>query len=63
VGARLLAAVESLAAERGRGRLTLRTQAQGDARAFYEARGWTVFDTLPRWRRGRDFVQMERVLS
>ena len=63
VGSRLLAAVESLAAEQGCRRLTLRTQADGPARAFYEARGWTAFVTLPRWRRGRDFVQMERLLS
>ena len=63
VGSRLLAATESLAAERGCRRLTLRTQADGPARRFYEARGWRVYAELPRWRAGRDFVQMERVLS
>ena len=63
VGSRLLAATESLAAERGCRRLTLRTQAEGPARRFYESRGWRVYATLDRWRAGRDFVQMERVLS
>ena len=63
VGSRLLAATESLAAERGCRRLTLRTQAEGTARRFYEARGWRVYATLDRWRAGRDFVQMERILS
>lgn len=63
VGSRLLAATESLAAERGLTRLTLRTQAAGPARLFYEARGWRVQAVLERWRAGRDFVQMERLLS
>ena len=63
VGSRLLAATESLAAERGCRRLTLRTQAEGPARGFYESRGWQVYATLVRWRAGRDFVQMERILS
>ena len=63
VGSRLLAATESLAAERGCRRLTLRTQAEGSARRFYEARGWRVHATLDRWRAGRDFVQMERTLG
>ena len=63
VGSRLLAATESMAAERGCTRLTLRTQAEGPARRFYESRGWRVYAVLDRWRAGRDFVQMERVLS
>jgi 2'-5' RNA ligase len=63
VGSHLLAAVEALAREAGVPRLTLRTLAEGQARAFYDARGWRVYATLPRWRGGRDFVQMERVLS
>ena len=63
VGSHLLAATESLAAERGCRRLTLRTQADGSARRFYESRGWRVHAVLDRWRAGRDFVQMERVLS
>lgn len=63
VGSHLLAAFESSAAERGCRRLTLRTQADGPARAFYERRGWRAYATLERWRGGRDFVQMERVLA
>jgi GNAT superfamily N-acetyltransferase len=63
VGSHLLAATESLAVERGCRRLTLRTQADGRARAFYEHRGWRVYASLERWRAGRDFVQMERVLG
>lgn len=63
VGSHLLAAVEALAAERGCTRLTLRTQAEGTARRFYEARGWRVYARLERWRAGRDFVQMERLLG
>jgi 2'-5' RNA ligase/N-acetylglutamate synthase-like GNAT family acetyltransferase len=62
VGSHLLAATEALAAERGCRRLVLRTVADGRARRFYEARGWRSYLTLPAWRRGRDFVQMERVL-
>lgn len=63
VGSRLLAATESLAAEEGCRRLTLRTLAEGPARRFYESRGWRVYAVLDRWRAGRDFVQMERVLA
>lgn len=63
VGSHLLAATEALAVERGCNRLTLRTQAEGLARAFYEHRGWRVYATLERWRGGRDFVQMERLLG
>ncbi len=63
VGSHLLAAAESLAAERGCARITLRTPAGGAARTFYETRGWTVYAELPKWRNGRDFVQMERLLS
>jgi len=62
VGAHLLAAVESLAAERGCHRLTLRTRATGPAQRFYERHGWRVYAHLPRWRDGHDFSQMERVL-
>jgi 2'-5' RNA ligase/GNAT superfamily N-acetyltransferase len=62
VGAHLLAATEALAAERGCTRLTLRTIADGPARRFYERHGWRAYATLPRWRRDRDFVQMERLL-
>lgn len=62
VGSHLLAAVESLAAEAGCRRLTLRTEADGSARQFFEGRGWRAYATLARWRAGIDFVVMERVL-
>jgi 2'-5' RNA ligase/ribosomal protein S18 acetylase RimI-like enzyme len=61
VGSHLLAAFEALAVRKGRTRLTLHTLADGPARQFYEHRGWQVILTMPRWRAGRDFVQMERV--
>lgn len=63
VGSHLLAAFEARAAEQGCTRLTLRTQADGTARTFYERRGWRAHATLDNWRAGRDFVQMERVLA
>lgn len=62
IGSHLLASFEALAAREGRTRLTLRTLAEGTARGFYERRGWQAIFTLPRWRAGRDFVQMERLL-
>lgn len=62
VGSHLLKATESLAAEAGAEILTLRTLADGPARAFYEARGWVVDRELPAWRNGRDFVRMIRPL-
>lgn len=62
VGSHLLAAFEALAVRKGRTRLTLHTLADGPAREFYERRGWVAILTMPRWRAGRDFVQMERVL-
>lgn len=62
VGSHLLAAFEALTVRKGKNRLTLHTLADGHAREFYERRGWKVILTMPRWRAGRDFVQMERVL-
>ncbi len=62
VGSRLLAAIESMAADRGLPRLALFTRADGPARAFYEARGWVAAVDLPQWRAGHDFVLMERRL-
>ncbi|HVF33521.1 MAG TPA: GNAT family N-acetyltransferase [Acidimicrobiales bacterium] len=63
VGSHLLARFESVMAERGCTRLTLRTRVDGPAQAFYEARGWRVYARLERWRGGADFVQMERLLA
>lgn len=63
VGSHVLAAVESLAAERGCTVCRLRAPAGGRAAGFYRARGWVDVGTLPDWRWGRDFVRMERRLG
>jgi GNAT superfamily N-acetyltransferase len=63
VGSHLLAAVQSLAAERGCLVCRLRAPAGSRAEAFYRSRGWVEVGVLPDWRRGRDFVRMERRLS
>jgi 2'-5' RNA ligase/GNAT superfamily N-acetyltransferase len=62
IGAHVLAAFASAAAERGATYLTLRTHAGGRARAFYERLGFTDWYSMPAWRNGRDFVQMRREL-
>jgi 2'-5' RNA ligase/GNAT superfamily N-acetyltransferase len=62
IGAHVLAAFASAAAERGATFLTLRTDAAGPARRFYERLGFTVWYPMPQWRAGRDFVQLRRDL-
>jgi 2'-5' RNA ligase/GNAT superfamily N-acetyltransferase len=62
VGSHLLAALESLAAERGCTVCRLRAPAGGRAEGFYRSRGWVEVGTLPDWRWRRDFVRMERRL-
>ena len=62
IGAHVLAAFASAAAERGATYLTLRTDADGRSRAFYERLGFTEWYRMPAWRGGRDFVQMRREL-
>ena len=62
IGAHVLAAFASAAAERGATYLTLRTDAGGRSRAFYERLGFTEWYRMPAWRNGRDFVQMRREL-
>lgn len=62
IGAHVLASFASAAAERGATYLTLRTEAGGRSRAFYERLGFTEWYLMPSWRRGRDFVQMRRAL-
>lgn len=62
IGAHVQAAFASAAAERGATYLTLRTEADGRSRAFYERLGFSEWYVLPSWRRGRDFVQMRREL-
>jgi 2'-5' RNA ligase/GNAT superfamily N-acetyltransferase len=62
IGAHVLAAFASAAAERGATYLTLRTDADGRSRAFYERLGFDEWYRMPAWRNGRDFVQMRRNL-
>ena len=63
VGGHLLAAFTAAVLERGCGRLVLRTEAGGPAERFYVERGFRRMATLPRWRRGADFVLLERALG
>jgi 2'-5' RNA ligase len=62
IGVHVVAAFASLAADRGATYLTLRTQAEGRSRAFYERLGFTVWYRMTAWRNGDDFVQMRRDL-
>ena len=63
VGGHLLAAFTAAAVERSCHRLVLRTEAGGTAERFYADRGFRPVATLPRWRRGADFVLLERPLA
>ena len=63
VGGHLLAAFTAAAIERGCHRLVLRTAAGGGAERFYVERGFRQVAVLPRWRRGADFVLLERRLG
>ena len=62
VGAHLLRAFESEAAKRGATYATLRTGAGERQHDFYLRHGWTDWYPMPKWRGGRDFVQMRREL-
>lgn len=62
VGAHVVAAFASAAAEHGASFVSLRTEAVGRSRPFYERLGFTEWFVLPAWRNGRDFVQMRRPL-
>jgi GNAT superfamily N-acetyltransferase len=59
IGSRLLAAFESLAAERATHHLALRTWTDSRSYGFYKDRGW-VDDVSWTWKHGREFVQMRR---
>jgi GNAT superfamily N-acetyltransferase len=61
VGSKLLAAFESLAAERGATRLAVRTYRNQPAYEFYRQHGW-VEQVSWDWKHGREFVQMRRDL-
>lgn len=62
VGAHVVAAFSAAAAERGATELVLRTMAGGDAERFYRRLGFDTDFPLPRWRAGREFVQLRRDL-
>ncbi len=61
VGSKLLAAFESLAAERDCRRLAVRTY-RNQAYGFYVSRGW-VDEAAWDWKHGREMVQLRRDLS
>jgi len=63
VGSHLLAAFADECRQRGCAVLNLRSVAGGPAEAFYRDRGFTTVVALPRWRHGRDFVQLRRLLG
>ncbi|MGE3834861.1 MAG: GNAT family N-acetyltransferase [Acidimicrobiia bacterium] len=63
IGAQLVAAFASAAAERGATELGLRTEAGGPTVGFYERLGFTPRFTLPDWGPGRrPFVQLTKPL-
>ena len=61
IGSRLLAAFESLAAQRDCRHLALRTYSDSRAYEFYKRHGW-VDEARWTWKHGREFVQMCRHL-
>jgi GNAT superfamily N-acetyltransferase len=63
VGSHLLARFADECRRRGCDVLVLRTLAGSPAEAFYRAHGFTTVVVLPRWRLGRDFVQLRRPLA
>ena len=63
IGGQLLAAVESLAAERSATAVTLQTPVGSAAETFYRNRGWVEEALLPAYRMGRDFVRLRRQLA
>jgi GNAT superfamily N-acetyltransferase len=63
IGSHVLAAFESLAAERDCPRLSLRTVEGSRAEAFYRGRGWVDDGRLRDWWYGRTLVQLRRDLS
>ena len=63
IGAHLLAAFESWAAQRGVARLSARAPAGSAAEALYRGRGWVEEARLARWLAGQEFVQLRRDLA
>jgi 2'-5' RNA ligase/GNAT superfamily N-acetyltransferase len=62
VGAHLVAAFSSAAAERGATFVSLRTERGGPAMPFYERLGFEHCYDLPGWRSDKDYVQLRRNL-
>ncbi len=62
IGSRLLAAFESVSAERGCRWTTCRVQAGSQGHGFLRHRGWVDEVRLPEWLDGRDFVELRRDL-
>jgi 2'-5' RNA ligase/GNAT superfamily N-acetyltransferase len=63
VGSQLLRTVEQLAIEHGAPAVRLETRAGGPAEQWYLERGYRPIATLPRFRRGHDFLLMERMVG
>ena len=63
IGAHLLAAFESWAAQRGVARLSARAPAASPAEALFRGRGWVEEARLARWLAGQEFVQLRRDLA
>jgi 2'-5' RNA ligase/GNAT superfamily N-acetyltransferase len=63
IGSQLLRAVDSVATRHHCDRTRLEALAGGMAEGFYRDRGYAVVARLPRWRRERDFVMMERAVT
>jgi 2'-5' RNA ligase/GNAT superfamily N-acetyltransferase len=62
VGAHLVAAFSSAAADRGATFVSLRTEDGGPTLPFYDRLGFEHWYDLPRWRNDRDHVQLRRLL-
>ena len=62
VGSRLLAAFESMAAQRGALRTAARVRAGSQAHGFLHHRGWNDEARMSQWFEGHEFVQLRRDL-
>jgi 2'-5' RNA ligase len=62
IGAHVMAAFASAAAERGATFMSVRTEKDGRAERFYARLGFERWYELPRWRHDRDFVQLRKAL-
>jgi len=60
IGARLLAAFETLAQNEGQNRLALMTARDRPARQMYEHHGWWIEAELPNWFSGQTYVHLRK---